>query len=49
MSSPLSASAQDVSSPSATLVGLTTQEAEARLSKFGPNDPASTRRGSARI
>jgi P-type Mg2+ transporter len=40
-----SASAQDVSSPSATWVGLTAQEAEARLSEFGPNDPASTRRG----
>jgi Mg2+-importing ATPase len=45
MSSVLSASAQDVSSPPATLVGLTAQEAEARLSRFGPNDPASTRRG----
>ena len=45
MSSVPSASAQDVSSPSATLVGLTAQEAEARLSRFGPNDPASTRRG----
>ena len=45
MSSTPSASAQDVSSPSATLVGLTTQEAEALLSKFGPNDPASTHRG----
>ena len=40
-----SASAQDVSSPSATLVGLTAQEAEARLSKFGPDDPTSTGRG----
>ena len=45
MSSTPSASAQGVSSPSATLVGLTAQEAEALLSKFGPNDPASTRRG----
>jgi P-type Mg2+ transporter len=45
MSSIPSASAQDISSHSATLVGLTTQEAEALLSKFGPNDPASTRRG----
>jgi hypothetical protein len=45
MNSTPSASAQDVPSPSATLVGLTTQEAEALLSKFGPNDPASTRRG----
>ena len=45
MSSVPSASAQGVSSHSATLVGLTAQEAEARLSKFGPNDPASTRRG----
>jgi P-type Mg2+ transporter len=45
MSSVPSVSAQDASSPSATLVGLTTQEAEARLSRFGPNDPASTRRG----
>jgi P-type Mg2+ transporter len=45
MSSVPSVSAQDASSPSATLVGLTTQEAKARLSRFGPNDPASTRRG----
>src|SRR5713226_6114676 len=45
MSSVPSVSAQDASSPSATLVGLTTQEAEARLSRFGPNDPTSTRRG----
>jgi hypothetical protein len=45
MSSIPSASAQDISSHSATLVGLTTQEAEALLSKFRPNDPASTRRG----
>jgi P-type Mg2+ transporter len=45
MSSTPSASTQGISSPSATLVGLTTQEAEALLSKFGPNDPASTRRG----
>jgi magnesium-transporting ATPase (P-type) len=45
MSSIPSASAQDVSSRSATLVGLTAQEAEALLSKFGPNDPTSTRRG----
>jgi Mg2+-importing ATPase len=45
MSSVPSASAQGVPSLSATLVGLTAQEAEARLSKFGPNDPASTRRG----
>ena len=45
MSSVSSVSAQDVSSPSATLVGLTAQEAEARLSRFGPNDPASTRGG----
>ena len=45
MSSVPSASAQDVSSPSVNLAGLTAQEAEARLSKFGPNDPASNRRG----
>ena len=38
-------STQDVSSPSATLVGLTAREAQSRLSRFGPNDPASTRRG----
>ncbi len=44
MSSVPSASAQDVSSPSATWAGLTAQEAEARLSEFGPNDPASIRR-----
>jgi Mg2+-importing ATPase len=45
MSSVPSAPAQGVSSLSATLVGLTAQEAEALLSEFGPNDPASTRRG----
>ena len=45
MSSIPLASTQGISSSSATLVGLTTQEAEALLSKFGPNDPASTRRG----
>lgn len=45
MSSVPLASAQDVSSPSGSMAGLTTQEAEARLSRFGPNDPASTRRG----
>jgi magnesium-transporting ATPase (P-type) len=47
MSSVPSVSAQDASRPSATWVGLTTQEAEARLSSFGPNDPASTRRAFA--
>ena len=45
MSSTTSAFAQDASSPSATFAGLTSQEAEARLSKYGPNDPASKRRG----
>ena len=45
MSSLPSTSAPDVSGLSATWVGLTAQEAEARLSSFGPNDPASTRRG----
>src|ERR1700687_1135632 len=45
MSSVPSTSAQDVSSPSVNLAGLTAQEAETRLSEFGPNDPASTRRG----
>ena len=45
MSSTTSASAQDVHGPSASLVGLTAQEAEARLSKYGPNDPTSARRG----
>jgi P-type Mg2+ transporter len=45
MSSVPSVSAQDVSSPSANLAGLTAQEAEARLSKFGLNDPASARHG----
>lgn len=45
MSSGPSASAQDVSSPSVNLASLTAQEAEARLSEFGPNDPASTRHG----
>jgi P-type Mg2+ transporter len=45
MSSVPSASTREASSPSITLAGLTTQEAQARLSKFGPNDPASTRRG----
>jgi magnesium-transporting ATPase (P-type) len=45
MSSVPSASARDASSPSATLAGLTAQETEARLSKFGANDPTFTRRG----
>lgn len=49
MSSVPSASAQDVSSPSVNLTGLTAQEAEARLSEFGPNDPTSTRRGAFAI
>jgi Mg2+-importing ATPase len=40
-----SALPQDAYSHSAALVGLTAQEAEARLSKYGPNDPSSTRRG----
>jgi P-type Mg2+ transporter len=45
MSSVPAASPQDAYGPSATWVGLTSQEAEARLSEHGPNDPTSTRRG----
>ena len=45
MSSLPSASSQDAHGPSATWVGLTSQEAEARLAEYGPNDPTSTRRG----
>jgi Mg2+-importing ATPase len=45
MSSAPSVFGQDGYGPSATLVGLTSQDAEARLSQYGPNDPASTRRG----
>ncbi|HYM05251.1 MAG TPA: magnesium-translocating P-type ATPase [Terriglobales bacterium] len=45
MSSIPSASGQDAHGPAAPWVGLTSQEAEARLSQYGPNDPASTRRG----
>jgi len=45
MTSATSAFAQDAYGHSAALVGLTAQEAEARLSKYGPNDPASNRRG----
>jgi Mg2+-importing ATPase len=45
MSSSTSAFIQDANSPSPTLVGLTAQEAEARLSQYGPNDPTSSRRG----
>ena len=45
MSSAPSAFGQEGYGLSATLVGLTSQEAEARLSRYGPNDPASTRRG----
>ena len=45
MSSVPSATVQEVSSPSASSLGLTAQEAEARLSKFGLNDPSSTRHG----
>ncbi len=45
MSSLPSASGQDAHGPSVTLVGLTSQEAEARLSAYGPNDPTSIRRG----
>ncbi len=44
MSPTSSAFAQDGSTPSATLAGLTAQEAEVRLSTYGPNDPASKRR-----
>ena len=45
MTSATSALPQDAYDHSATLVGLTAQEAEARLSKYGPNDPTSTGRG----
>ncbi len=45
MSSIPSASGQDAHGPSVTWVGLTSQEAAARLSQYGANDPASTRRG----
>jgi Mg2+-importing ATPase len=45
MSSLPSASGQGAHGPSVTWVGLTSHEAEARLAEYGPNDPASTRRG----
>jgi len=45
MSSALPPPAAGVSGPPTTLVGLTAQEAEERLSRYGLNDPASTRRG----
>ena len=45
MSSTTSPSTQDASGPSTPLTGLTAQEAEVRLSTYGPNDPASKRRG----
>ncbi len=45
MSSAPSASTQDAYGPSGTFIGLTAQEAQARLSKYGPNDPASAHRG----
>ena len=45
MSSIPSASVPDAHGPSPTWVGLTSQEAAARLSEYGANDPASTRRG----
>jgi Mg2+-importing ATPase len=44
MSPTTSAVAQDGSTPSASLGGLTAQEAEERLSIYGPNDPASKHR-----
>lgn len=44
MSSVPSASPPDTHGVSAVLVGLTSQEAAARLSKYGPNDPGATRR-----
>src|SRR6185437_1389700 len=44
MSSVPSASPPDTHGVSAVLVGLTSQEAAARLSKYGPNDPSATRR-----
>ena len=49
MSSLPSASPHDTHDLPAALVGLTSQEAEARLSKYGPNDPSATRRGCFRI
>jgi Mg2+-importing ATPase len=45
MSSVPAPSPHDVYAPSTTWVGLTSQEAKARLSQHGPNDPTSTRRG----
>jgi hypothetical protein len=51
MSSVPSASTQDVPSPSATLVGLTAQEAQSHLSRFGPQrsrfDPPRYRHGAS--
>jgi Mg2+-importing ATPase len=44
MSSVPSASPPDTHGVSAVLVGLTSQEAAARLSKYGLNDPSATRR-----
>src|ERR1700693_1554612 len=43
MSSPTSVAAEKPSGLSAA--GLTTQEAEKRLSQYGPNDPRPSRRG----
>lgn len=45
MSSVTSAFSGDASGAPTTLAGLTAQDAEARLSKYGPNDPSSARRG----
>jgi Mg2+-importing ATPase len=45
LSSTTSAFAQDAPRTSATPAGLTAQEAVARLSKYGLNDPTSKRRG----
>ena len=45
MSSLPSASGPNAHGQSATWIGLTSQEAAARLTEYGPNDPTSTRRG----
>lgn len=45
MSSATSDFTQNVNGPSSPWVGLTGEEAEARFSQYGPNDPTSSRRG----
>ena len=49
MSSLPSSSPQYADDLSPTWVGLTSQEGEARLSEYGPNDPSSTHRGALRF